>query len=228
MLRQKFPDIYASNRHGFSFQETVAKRLAMPQPYVSRIINAHLELQKQTENIADVNYANGIKNLPEGLVREARKAPEEKKPEIYEAIVANELKTPEVKKLVEAVTEKPEMTKEEINAEAEHIKQEKALPKPETKTEEEIAQERVAKMGIADEKYEAKIERSINKAIAAGSHFPEDLMISVHGHLAKDSKDAKADDEKAEAYAKKVVTIMYERTSEEDLASIFAEADQIP
>jgi hypothetical protein len=75
------------------------------------------------------------------------------------------------------------------------------------------------------DQYKKKIERSIEKTIETAPQFPEDMMKAVYSHLSLHSKNCKVDPRKAEAYAKTLVAIMYERTAEEDFENLLTEVD---
>jgi len=214
-LKEEFPEIYISGKHGFNFQETVAKRLGISQQTVSTVLLSFKDVQAQQPRVSEEIYHSVVK-LPEGLVREARKAPEEAKPKVYEVVVDQKLETPEVKKVVEIAKANPEISKEDLAAEADRIRKEK-----------EAAAEAKAKQYVVEaEKLEAKSEKSIDKLIeACKPYYPEDFCNTIHAHLSKDSKTVKVDVDKAIEFAKKVVTSLYERVSEEDLQNIFLEAD---
>lgn len=221
-LPQRFPEIYSPNRHGFSFQETVAKRLAMDRTTVSKVLSEYRELSEQSQKVSPEISAQ-CTNLGRRVVEEAKKAPEEIKPSIYEAIVRKDLTTAETKKLVEVTKGNSSLSKEDIDAEAERIKNEKAeASKPKVEQTQAIAQELVDQ----GEKDQKRVDRYLNKVINAGSaKAPEDLMEKIYGHLAVKAKAGKVEEVDANAYATLVFGRLYERASQEEIEKIFEEVD---
>ncbi len=210
-LQEKFPQVYASRIHGFSFQETIGKRLGLSHSTVSLILSAYADLKNTTPKLDEEIVAKATK-LPERTVREAKKAPEEVKSSVYAAIVKKELSANETKKLVQLVNqESSSLSKEQVEELATEVQVSKSF---------EIAQD----LKEDADRSERKIQRAEQKIIGNAQQYPANLMKEIYGHLA--SKEAKVSVERAQRYAATVVDLMVQRLSSSDLDLIFAEADK--
>ncbi|MDD5240066.1 MAG: ParB N-terminal domain-containing protein, partial [Candidatus Nanoarchaeia archaeon] len=153
-LQQKFPNEYPTH-------EALAKKLNISRSNVTQLIQCYTEIERQTPKTNNVTRVT-MEHIPEGTVRQARKAPEELKPAIYETIIENDLSSRETKQLVEAV---------------------KAEESPTEKTVEEKA----ALLFEETEKEGKKLGRFIDKLIEElVPYYPKELIQTVFASFSGD------------------------------------------
>jgi ParB/RepB/Spo0J family partition protein len=109
-LQQKFPNEYPT-------LEAIGKKLGISKQHVNQLIQCYEEIEHQTQK-TNMSTRVDMENIPERTVREARKAPEELKPAIYEKIVENDLSSRETRQLIEAVNEEEAPTEKTVEEKA--------------------------------------------------------------------------------------------------------------
>jgi polyhydroxyalkanoate synthesis regulator phasin len=153
-LQQKFPNEYPT-------LEAIGKKLGISKQHVNQLIQCYEEIEHQTQK-TNMSTRVDMENIPERTVREARKAPEELKPAIYEKIIEGDLSSRETKQFVEAV---------------------KAEEAPTEKTVEEKA----ALLFEETEKEGKKLGRFIDKLIdELVPYYPKELIQTVFASFSGD------------------------------------------
>jgi len=158
LLMKKHPDKYPT-------QEALGKRFGISQDLVSRL-QLHCETVDQLKSMVSSNITTRVVTLPEGVVREVRRAPSGLQPKIVEVAVKQELSAREVKDVVDAVTP----------------------PSVEGLSEEELmrrAQERVMKERERRAKAKKSKEASLIKALA--EWYPDSLIKFVLERIGYDA-----------------------------------------
>jgi len=158
LLMKRYPDKYPT-------QEALGKRFGISQDLVSRL-QLHYETVDQLKSMVSSNITTRVVTLPEGVVREVRRAPPDIQPKIVEVAVKQELSAREVKDVVDAVTP----------------------PSVEGLSEEELmrrAQERVQKERERRAKAKKSKEASLIKALA--EWYPDSLIKFVLERIGYDA-----------------------------------------
>jgi len=158
LLMKRYPDKYPT-------QEALGKRFGISQDLVSRL-QLHYETVDQLKSMVSSNITTRVVTLPEGVVREVRRAPPDIQPKIVEVAVKHELSAREVKDVVDAVTP----------------------PSVEGLSEEELmrrAQERVQKEREQRAKAKKSKEASLIKALA--EWYPDSLIKFVLERIGYDA-----------------------------------------
>jgi len=222
-MMSKFPQSYPTI-------EAVGVKVGASKTQISLIVSAARQLEHIAPKLKESVFARA-NMLPEKTLRPVKNAPEETKAPIVTEIVNNNLSSREAKELVDRVKAEENPTPEKVTEFAKEIKESPKKSAEEITAEairkQKEAEATVVKMAEEAAKIEKKTEKAVDKVVGITIQPPEDLMKDIYAHLSPNTKNCKVDPEKAEAFAKTVVTILYERTSEEDLQMIFAEADNI-
>jgi ParB/RepB/Spo0J family partition protein len=218
VLMKKFPE-------KFPTYVAVAKELGVTPEYVLMLARAYETVAKASTKLS-VEEANRVSSLSEKSIRQANRIEEDLKADVLKEMANNKMTTREAEVFSKAVAAESAPTPEKVKVIAEEVvtaREAKKAPPPIEEPKQSDHAEIAAALMADAQKADKQIERAVTKAAAIAIQLPEDLMTSIYGHL---NAKEKVDTAKVEEYAKTVVAILYERTSEEDLEKIFEATDK--
>lgn len=162
-MMEKFPQAYPT-------MEAVGQKVGASKQHISHVIAAYNEIEHLKPKI-DLSMSSRVDSLSEGVVRPIISAPESVKVALMSVVVEKGLSGRESAALVEVAKANPEVTKEELEVEADRLQTEKA-------------EARLLARRAEAEKLVKKTEREVAKlARSVEALYPESLVTAIYGHL---------------------------------------------
>lgn len=162
-MMKKFPESYPTI-------ESIGEKVGQTKGAISLIISACDELENLEPKI-DPELFTHVNKLPEFSVRPIRGAPESAKVALVSVVAEKGLSGRESAALVEVAKANPDVTKEELEVEADRLQKEKV-------------EDRLLARRAEAEKLVKKTEREVAKLVRSVEEvYPESLVKAIYGHL---------------------------------------------
>jgi len=163
VMMEKFPEAYPT-------LESVGKKVGASHQQISNIITAYQQI-KHLKPQLEPTIATQVAMLSEVVVRPIKSAPESAKVALVSVVAEKGLSGRESAALVEVAKANPDVTKEELEAEADRLQKEKV-------------EDRLLARRADAEKLVKKTEREVAKlARSVEEVYPESLVKAIYGHL---------------------------------------------
>lgn len=162
-MMEKFPEAYPT-------LEAVGNKVGTTYKNISHIMSAGREINHLKPKL-DSSIATQVAMLSEKVIRPIKSAPEAAKVALVSVVAEKGLSGRESAALVDVAKANPEVTKEELEVEADRLQKEKAEDRLLARRAEA---EKIVK---ATEREVAKLARSVEAV------YPESLVKAIYGHL---------------------------------------------
>lgn len=163
VMMEKFPESYPT-------MEAVGQKVGASQQHISRVIAAYHEIEHLKPKLDPSITPHGV-TLSEGVVRPIISAPESAKVALVSVVAEKDLSMRQTAALVEVAKANPEVTKEELEVEADRLQKEKV-------------EDRLLARRAEAEKLVKKTEREVAKLVRSVEEvYPESLVKAIYGHL---------------------------------------------